>query len=58
MLCSLIASALVVLILLIFKVFVIIGILKIEIFNFSNTERFKQEKKILKNHPEPLKHVI
>ena len=42
MVCRLIDFALVVLKLLMFKVCVIIGISKIEIFNFSGTERFKK----------------
>ena len=42
MVCKLIDFALVVLKLLMFKVCVIIGISKIEIFNFSGTERVKK----------------
>ena len=42
MVCRLIDFSLVVLKLLMFKVCVIIGISKIEIFNFSGTERFKK----------------
>ena len=48
MVCRLIDFALVVLMLLMFKVCVIIGISKIEFFNFSGTERVKQNKKNLK----------
>ena len=44
----LIDFALVVLKLLMFKLFVIIGISKIEFFNFSGTERVKQNQKDLK----------
>ena len=42
MVCRLIDFSFVVLKLLMFKVCVIIGISKIEIFNFSGTERFKK----------------
>ena len=42
MVCKLIDFPLVVLKLLMFKVFVIIGISKIEVFNFSGTERVKK----------------
>ena len=44
MVCRLIDSALLVLKLLMFKVCVIIGISKIEIFNFSSTERIKKNR--------------
>ena len=45
MVCRLIDFALAVLKLLIFKVCVIIGISKIEFFNFSGTEKVKPENK-------------
>ena len=44
MVCRLIDFALLVLKLLMFKVCVIIGISKIEIFNFSSTERIKKNR--------------
>ena len=50
MVCRLIDFALVVLMLLMFKACVIIGISKIEFFNFSGTERVKQNKKNLKTN--------
>ena len=50
MVCRLIDFALVVLKLLIFKVCVIIGISKIEFFNFSGTEKVKPENKWKINH--------
>ena len=54
MVSRLIEFALVVLKLLIFQVCVIIGISKIEFFNFSSTERVKKIKKI-KSHSKPPK---
>ena len=48
--CRLIDFALVVLELLMFKVCGIIGISKIEFFNFPGNERVKQNKKKIKNH--------
>ena len=48
MVCRLIDFAIVVLTLLMFKVCVIIGISEIEFFNFSVTERVKQNQKKLK----------
>ena len=53
MVCRLIEFALVVLKLLMFKVFAIIGISKIEFFNFSGTERVKQNQKIKNNSKPP-----
>ena len=50
MICRLIDFALVVLELLMFKVCGIIGISKIEFFNFSGTERVKQNQKNLKTN--------
>ena len=50
MVCRLIDFALAVLKLLIFKVCVIIGISKIEFFNFSGTEKVKPENKWKINH--------
>ena len=46
MVCRLIDFALVVLKLLMFKLFVIIGISKIEFFSFSGTERLNKIKRI------------
>ena len=50
MVCRLIDFALVVLKLLIIKFCVVIGISKAEFFNFSGTERVKQNEKKCKNH--------
>ena len=57
MVCRLIDFALVFLKLLVFKVCGIIGISEIEFFNFSGTERVKQNQKNFKNHSEPPKLV-
>ena len=51
MVCRLIDFALVVLTLLVFKVCVTIGISKSKFFNFSVTERVKQNQKKLKTLP-------
>ena len=48
MICRLIDFALVILLLLVFKVCRIIGISEIEFFNFSSNDRVKQNKKKLK----------
>ena len=48
MVCSLIDFVVTVLKLLIFNVYEIIGILKINFFNFSSTERVKENSKIIK----------
>ena len=50
MVCSLVDFALVVLDILMFNVWGIIGISKIEFFNFSGTERVKQNQKNLKTN--------
>ena len=50
MLCRLIDFALAVRKLFMFKVCEIIGISKIEFFDFSGTERVKQNQKKIKNH--------
>ena len=57
MVCRLIKFALLVLKLLMLKVCVIIGISKIEFFNFSGTGRVKQNQKNFKNHSKPPKLV-
>ena len=55
--CKLIDFALVVLKLLMFNVSGIIGISKIEFFNFSSPERVKQYHQKIKNHLKPSKLV-
>ena len=57
MISRLVDFALVVLYLLMFKIYGIIRISKIEFFNFSYTERVKQNKKNFEKHAKPSKLV-